>query len=269
MKTPAGWVNRITTDIRISILICTRLPLGFSAVIASGGIARASWALPVAGMLVGAAGAFVFWGACKLGLPPPLAAGLTLAATLVATGCLHEDGLADTADGFGGGQDRARKLEIMRDSRLGTYGACALAMSLLLRWAALAALAAPAPAAAALIAAHTAARAALPAFMRLVPPARTDGLSAQAGQPAAPTAGVAALIGIVVLTLMLGLPAAVIGLVLAALAGFLAARLSVRQIGGQTGDVLGALEQVIEIVILLAAVAKPGILPGISPGIRP
>ena len=65
-----------------------------------------------------------------------LAAALALAATLAVTGCLHEDGLADTADGFGGGRYRERKLDIMRDSRLGTYGACALMMSLILRWTA-------------------------------------------------------------------------------------------------------------------------------------
>src|SRR5262249_56590715 len=104
-------------------------------------------------------------------LPSTLAAALALLATLLITGCLHEDGLADTADGLGGGSDRARKLEIMRDSRLGTYGACALMMSLLLRWAALAAIASPVAVTSSLIAAHASARAALPAIMRFVPPA--------------------------------------------------------------------------------------------------
>src|SRR5262249_4655986 len=147
-------------------------------------LVRASWALPVAGALVGAAGAWTFWIASELRLPPALAAALALVATLLMTGSLHEDGLADTADGFGGGWDRARKLEIMRDSRFGPYGVWALVMSLRLRWAALAALANPVPAAPALIAAHVGARAALPAFMHVVPPARTEGLSARAGQPA-------------------------------------------------------------------------------------
>jgi adenosylcobinamide-GDP ribazoletransferase len=132
-------------------------------------------------------------------------------------------------------------------------------MSLLLRWAALAVLADPALAGAALTAAHAAARAALPAFMHLVPPARGDGLSARAGQPAASSVLIATLIGVVTLTFMLGLAAAAIGIILVVLAGFLMARLSLRQIGGQTGDVLGALEQVMEIVILLVAVATRGI----------
>ena len=186
------------------------------------------------------------------------AAALALAATLVATGCLHEDGLADTADGFGGGGERERKLEIMRDSRLGTYGACALVMSLLLRWAAISAIASPIAVAAALIAAHVTARAALPAFMRFVPPARFDGLSAGAGQPALRSAGLAALLGVLTLGIALGLSTTMFGLVLATSAGFFMAWLSVRQIGGQTGDVLGALEQIIEVVILLTALAMSG-----------
>jgi adenosylcobinamide-GDP ribazoletransferase len=256
MKTQEGWAHRIATDIRVSLLVCTRLPAASSAPMESHNVALASWALPVAGVLVGAAGAAVFWGASELRLPPAIAAALALAATLLATGCLHEDGLADTADGFGGGWDRVRKLEIMRDSRLGTYGVCALAMSLLLRWAALAAFASPGRAAAALIAAHVAARAALPAFMHAVPPARADGLSVEAGRPSLPAAVMAGLIAVLTLALTLGLPAMAIGLVLATSAAFLMACLCLRQIGGQTGDVLGALEQVIEILILLTAVAK-------------
>jgi adenosylcobinamide-GDP ribazoletransferase len=261
----SAWVIDLARDIRIGILICTRLPLGSPAGIESVDLVRASWALPVAGALVGAAGAWAFWIASELRLPPTLAAALALVATLLLTGGLHEDGLADTADGFGGGWDRARKLEIMRDSSLGTYGACALVMSLLLRWAALADFASPAPAASALIAAHVAARAALPAFMHVVPPARTEGLSARAGQPALWPAAVAALIGVVALALMLGGPAMVIGLVLATSAGFLMAWLCLWQIGGQTGDVLGALEQVIETVILLTAVAMLGTVSGLRP----
>ncbi|RWP27249.1 MAG: adenosylcobinamide-GDP ribazoletransferase, partial [Mesorhizobium sp.] len=69
-----------------------------------------------------------------LGLAAGPAAALTLAATLLATGCMHEDGLSDVADGFGGGRTREKKLEIMHDSRIGAYGACALALSLLIRW---------------------------------------------------------------------------------------------------------------------------------------
>ena len=254
MTTPGEWPSGLATDLKISILFCTRLPLPHLAPIQKGDVARASWAFPVAGALVGGIGALAYAGASGVGLPPTLAAALALAATLVTTGCLHEDGLADTADGFGGGRSRERKLDIMRDSRLGTYGVCALMMSLVLRWAAVAAIASPMPVALALIAAHASARAALPAFMRFVPPARPDGLSAQAGPPTPRCVTVAALLGVVALGI-LGLAATMIGLVVAASAWLFMAWLSVRQIGGQTGDVLGALEQIIEIAILLTAVA--------------
>jgi adenosylcobinamide-GDP ribazoletransferase len=255
MMTSYGWTSGLATDLKISILFFTRLPLRHSAPIDSGDVARAAWAFPIAGALVGCVGALTYGMALEVGLPPMTAAALALAATLLVTGCLHEDGLADAADGFGGGQHRERKLDIMRDSRLGTYGVCALVMSLVLRWTAVAAIASPVPVALALTAAHAAARAALPAFMRFVPLARPNGLSAQAGRPPPRRVAVAVLLGVLTLGLSLGFAATMIGLVLAASASLFMAWLSMRQIGGQTGDVLGALEQIIEIVILLTAVA--------------
>jgi adenosylcobinamide-GDP ribazoletransferase len=246
---------RFATDLKVIMTFATRLPLVQTAPAEGGNIARASWAFPVVGALLGSASALVYWAAFRIGLPPAPAAALALATTLAATGCLHEDGLADAADGFGGSGDRARKLEIMRDSRLGTYGACALAMALLLRWSTLAAIADPGSVAMALVAAHGAARATLPAFMRFVPPARRDGLSAGAGRPPPQCVGAAALLGVAMLGLGLGLVAAAAALVLLAAVALVMARLTMSQIGGQTGDVLGALEQVGEIVILLTAAA--------------
>jgi len=253
MTTPGASLLGLATDLKISILFCTRLPLAHSAAIEGHELARASWALPVAGALVGGVGASIYWFAVRLGLPAQIAAALALAATLVATGCLHEDGLADCSDGFGGGKNREHKLTIMRDSRLGTFGACALVLSLMLRWAALASIAGPSSVALALIAAHAAARAPLQAFMRFVPPARTDGLSAHAGRPPWPSTLAAGLLGALALALCLGPIAAAIAILLLSSAGILMAWLSVQQIGGQTGDVLGALEQINEILILLVA----------------
>ena len=178
---------------------------------------------------------------------------MSLVATLVVTGCLHEDGLADTADGFGGGATRERKLEIMRDSRIGTYGVCALTMSILIRAGALASLADPRTVVFALIAAHGAARATLPLFMALLPPARSDGLSHAAGRPAQDRLLIAGALGVLILAIFLGPLPGLAALVLLAAAVGMMAWLSSAQIGGQTGDVLGALEQVGEIVILLVA----------------
>src|SRR5208282_733244 len=125
----------------------------------------------------------------------------------------HEDGLADTADGFGGGKTREQKLDIMRDSRIGTYGVCALALSILLRASALASLADPALVAWALIAAHAAARAAMPLLMFSVPPARSDGLSFDVGRPDGARAAVAAAVGILALVVGLGFLRAVAAVV--------------------------------------------------------
>ncbi|WP_338320010.1 adenosylcobinamide-GDP ribazoletransferase, partial [Bradyrhizobium ottawaense] len=129
-------------------------------------------------------------------------------------GALHEDGLADTADGLGGGRTRERKLEIMRDSRIGTYGVCALILSFGLRWSALAAIADPLLVAFALCAAHAAARAGVPAFMSLVPPARPDGLSASAGSPPGRSVAIAFALGTLALALALGPGKALVGLIL-------------------------------------------------------
>ncbi len=255
MTMPRAGPMGLATDLKIGILFCTRLPLPHKAPIESRDVARAGWTFPVVGALLGAAGALVYAGAFQLGLAPAPAAALAVAATLVVTGCLHEDGLADTADGFGGGRDRAHKLDIMRDSRLGTYGTCALAMSLLLRWSALASIAAPAAVAVALIAAHAAARAPLPGIMRFVAPARHDGLSWRAGRPSPECAAAATVLGTVVLWLALGAAATIIGAALLAIACVFVAWVSLRQIGGVTGDVLGALEQLGEIAILLVAAA--------------
>ncbi len=99
---------------------------------------RAVRMLPVAGGLVGALAAIAMAAASGLGLPPPLAAPLAICSLVLLGGAMHEDGLADCADGFSGGTTRERKLEIMRDSRIGTFGAVALVLSLYLRAASLA-----------------------------------------------------------------------------------------------------------------------------------
>ena len=216
------------------------------------------WA-PLAGASVGAGGAVVLTLASDLGFPAFVAAALALLATVLIGGGLHEDGLADLADGFGGGTTRDRKLEIMRDSRLGSYGALAIGFSLLLRTACLSSLAergGPALAAAALIGAGAASRGFGLMPMALLPPARPDGLGHGAGRfPASvfPTAaGLAIAIGLVVPVIGgAGWSRAALALGLAALAAGWTTRLARRQIGGQTGDVAGACQQLCEVALLL------------------
>jgi len=249
-------MSRLVADIAICTGFYTRLWVP-EALVVGGDFARAQWAAPVAGALVGAFGAAGYAASHAAGLPPTVAAALVLATTMLVTGCLHEDGLADMADGLGGGRTRERKLEIMRDSRIGTFGGCALLMSILLRWAAIVALAEPPLVAAALIGAHAAARSVIPAFMRWTPLARAEGLSAAAGVPTVAASTVAIVLGM--LSLLLLRPTVFLSAAVLLLAWVtILRRLALRQIGGQTGDVLGGLEQGAEIIVLLVAVAAVG-----------
>jgi adenosylcobinamide-GDP ribazoletransferase len=245
----------LTTELRTGLAFLTRLPLADTAPASGASVVRASWTFPIIGVLIGLIGALAYWLAASIGLYPFVSGTLAVLATVLVTGCLHEDGLADTVDGFGGGESPARKLEIMRDSGIGAYGTSALVLSLMLRAGAIATLAGPALVVSALIAAHAGSRAAMPMFMLLVPPARQDGLSAGAGTPPPRAALLAALIGVIVLVLCLGFGGMLVALLLVGAAIFLMAWLCMQQIGGQTGDVLGAVEQVSEILILLVAAA--------------
>ncbi|MGA2893399.1 MAG: adenosylcobinamide-GDP ribazoletransferase [Xanthobacteraceae bacterium] len=247
------WLKARAEEITASLVFCTRLPVLRAAPLDGGALAKAAWAFPIAGIVVGLIGAIVYGIAHRVGLTPWPAAALAVAATLLATGCLHEDGLADTADGFGGGKTREQKLEIMRDSRIGTYGVCALVLALLLRIGVLASLPNAHLVVWALLASHTAARAAMPALMFLLPPARSDGLSFNAGHPPGAGVAAAAAIGFVILALCLHPGRGFLALICLGIVVLLTTWLSSQQIEGQTGDVLGALEQVGEIVVLLVA----------------
>lgn len=221
-------------------------------------VSRMARVLPLAGLIIALPAAVVVMIAHGLGLPAVIVSGLALVALMMTTGAFHEDGLADTADGFGGGAERARKLEIMKDSRIGTYGGVALILSLGLRWAALAILIERSSfgAAGLLIAAAALSRplGLMPLFA--LPPARTDGAASAAGRPTT-DAFVTALGGGAAVALLFGVPQAGLHVVLAAsvvaAAGALAVTtLSRAQIGGQTGDVAGAAQQLAEIGFLLA-----------------
>jgi adenosylcobinamide-GDP ribazoletransferase len=253
MNLDQAWLKARADDLAASLLFLTRLRL--RGAMPAGGVAitRAAWAFPIVGVLVGLIGALVYVVADRIGLPAWPAAALAVAATMAVTGCLHEDGLADTIDGFGGGGTRDRKLEIMRDSRIGVYGVAALTLSILLRVSALASLGAPSRVALALIAAHGAARAVVPVFMFLLAPARSDGLSASIGQPPWESVAVAAGLGVLILVLCLGGALGLAALISLGIAAALLAWLTLVQIGGQTGDVLGAVEQTSEIIVFLVA----------------
>jgi adenosylcobinamide-GDP ribazoletransferase len=242
-------------EFAIATAVLTRLPVGVAPP-ADGAIAAAGWAFPLVGAGIGGLTALAFLAAELLGCGTAPAALLAVAAGIAVTGAFHEDGLADTADGFGGGKSRDDKLAIMRDSHHGTFGIIALVLSIGLRAAALGTIGEPIRAGLALIAAHAASRGALPLLMRTLAPARADGLGAAAGRPSRTVAIVAAAVGAMLALALLGPRTGAIALVLSGAALALSAMLAHRQIGGYTGDVLGFFQQIGEIVMLLAAVAR-------------
>jgi adenosylcobinamide-GDP ribazoletransferase len=235
--------------------LLTRLPVAAPET-ENASIAEASWAFPAVGAGIGMIAAVTFFVASSIGLGAWPAALLAVLVTVVVTGALHEDGLADTVDGFGGGRDRDAKLAIMRDSRHGTYAILALVFSVGLRAGTLVAIGSPIEAGLALIAAHAASRGALPVIMRWLVPARDDGLGAAAGTPSPAAMLVAMAIGIFVAIGMLGPIRGAVALLLMGVAVAASAELARRQIGGYTGDTLGAFQQIGEIVMLLAAAAR-------------
>lgn len=215
-------------------------------------------AYPVAGLLVAAPGAVLLLIVEPAGASALLAASVAVLATIALTGALHEDGLADTADGFGGGADTERRLAIMKDSAIGAYGVIAVAASLLLRVVAIASLldATSAVAAAlAFMAAHALARAAMVWHWWQLPPARPDGVAAAAGRPARAARNLALGAALLVLLLAVAIPigfgAAAIGALFVIGVGIGFARLSRRMIGGHTGDTIGACEQLSEAALLI------------------
>jgi adenosylcobinamide-GDP ribazoletransferase len=242
-------------DLRTAVAFLTRVPMPHPDGPTPPNFARAHRVFPLVGAMIGAVVGLVYLGLLAIGLPSLGAAALALGASAVFTGALHEDALADVADGFGGGRDKAAKLKIMRDSRLGTYGALILLVSFIAKLSALTAL----PTAAVLpglIACHAMARGMLPVMAMTMLYARKEGLAATAGRPDRPTAAVAIALALVIALLALPWTEA-LGAALVAAAGAAGmAILAQRQIGGQTGDVLGGAEQVGETAILILLAAR-------------
>ncbi len=259
---PGAW----WADLKVALALLTRLPMAPRGDAEAPDIARAGRVMPLAGALIGLVGAVAFWLSAALGLPPLVSGLVAVAATILFTGAFHEDGLADTADGLGAVAERARRLEIMRDSRTGTYGALALILSVGLRAAALAAIAlagagagpgaGAGAVAVALISAHALARALLPAVMAWTPLARSDGLAAEAGRPAPAQAWFALGLGALTALILLDFGTAVAAMAAAGLAAGALVLLARARIGGYTGDVLGAIEQIGEVAVLLAVAAS-------------
>jgi adenosylcobinamide-GDP ribazoletransferase len=237
-----------------AVAFFTRIPVATSAA-DEWPLADAAWAFPLVGAGIGAVAAVVFLSAQLARLGDWPSALLAVLVALLLTGALHEDGLADAADGIFGGGDRDRRLAIMRDSRHGTFAVLALVLSVGLRAAALAQIGSVVFAGLALVAAHAISRALLPVAMWRLPPAREQGLGVEAGRPRPPMIIAGLLIALAIGAAALGPLHGLIAMAAAALTVGAAGALARRRIGGYTGDVLGAFQQIAEVTILLAALA--------------
>lgn len=249
-------------DVALAITFLTRLPLPLNYG-RGRSLSQASWAFPFAGILSGGVGGSILLGGLLIGIPDLIAVLLGLAAATLVTGALHEDGLADVADGFGGGVSRDKKLEIMHDSRIGSYGVLALVFCVGLRVAALTMIAGqggPQFVFATFLASGVLSRGLLPVLMAALPNARSDGLSHGAGRPSAPAAMAALVFGVIGAGGVFH-PDCLVAVypgVAAGAAVFAFAIIARRQIGGQTGDVIGAAQQVGETAFLVTLTVVMG-----------
>lgn len=236
-------------DIYVSVVFLSRLPAPGWPEAAGRKLSTCMWAFPVAGVLVATVAGVVYAVCDALGVPAFISALFAVSALVIVTGGLHEDGLSDLADGVWGGADPDKRLAIMSDSRVGAFGAIALIVSVTGRAAALAAIGQPLFVLGALVATAAVSRAVMPAVMTFGTPAKTDGLGATAGTPAASVWGSALLLAAAISAI--AAPAGWFACIIAAAAGAaLVSWFARRNLGGYTGDVLGAAQQVAELLAL-------------------
>ena len=243
-------------DLKVAALFLTSFPVHLDGSVTMRDLAGSVYAFPLVGAAVGLLGGLAFSAAAWLGLPSLPAALLAIVAMILATGALHEDGLADTADGLSAGANRERALKIMGDSRIGSFGTLALIVSLLARLMVLAPIWEPKVAAALLVASGMASRALMGVVMLLQPSAKATGLVAAAGRPEPVRVMIGAFIAIAGSVALLPLPTAMTALVAAAVVSLLLATWLGRRLGGCTGDTLGAVQQAAEIAFLFAFVSR-------------
>lgn len=250
------------TDLVRSIAFLSRLPVPSRFFVGhDGSVSRACRSFPLAGAIIMLAPALLLWlgtGQEHLAL---LVVFLSLALASLLTGGLHEDGLADSADGLFGGRDREHALTIMKDSRIGSFGVIALIASFGIRSAALAALLAVhggAIAFTAVIAAAAFSRALMVWHWAHIPPARTGGTAVAMGQPQQSAVHVALAIGLALSALLLfagvAFGAIITALLAAAAAAFFFSNYVSQKLGGHTGDTIGATQQITEMALLAALV---------------
>ena len=249
-----NWIGIRLAELQLAFMLLTRLPAG-TLTSHLPELAHARWAFPIVGCIVGGIIAASYIILSLLLLPSFAAAILAITAGLFSTGAIHEDGLADCADGFGGGENREKKLAIMRDSAIGSYGTLSLIIIMGLRISLLSMLPAKLEIVTPIIICAVISRYAMVGYLCLLPAARQDGLGNQASGNQTSGDNISALL----LAGLIALPAFVIGafgliyvIIAIVSVALIWGVIAKYQLGGQTGDVLGAVAQVVEIVALAA-----------------
>lgn len=257
---------RPVAELLVALRFLTRLPVPFVRTLDAPPLDAAMTMFPLAGAIIGALTGTVLILAGFAGLPELLTASLAIAVGLVITGALHEDGLSDVVDGFGGGHTREQRLDIMRDSRIGAYGALALGLLLMARASLYMSFLELPPWGAIILIASAAAfsRALMVDLLWATRPARADGLSVLAGRPTRARTLVALALGGIGAGLggafVLAPAAGAVALIAAGLSLATVRALAMRKVGGQTGDVCGAAQVLSELAMLAvygAAISLP------------
>ena len=255
-------MSRLTEELHIffsAVLFYTRIPVPAWVIHTDAYLSHNPKYFPLIGWIVGSLAAGVYWLAGQL-FSPPVAVVLSMLTSVWVTGAFHEDGLADTCDGFGGGWSQDRVLAIMKDSRLGTYGVIGLSLVLLLKFTALVALPAQLVPAV-LIAGHAVSRFGAVSLRLSLSYVREneDSKAKPIGKaPLAPShAGLAAVFGLLPLFALLDLGYG-LALIPLLLVRWYLSRYFFKRIGGFTGDCLGAAQQVLEVVFYLSVLGLSG-----------
>ena len=257
-RNPRGWPRRRAEELLLAFSLLTRLPVPRLTVRHGVQLPDYLWAFPMVGFVIGHIAAAAFILARLGGAGSNGAAVLAMAASVLATGALHEDGLADFWDGIGGGRTRERKLEIMRDSSIGSYGAVALFLVLAARWSALAGITDLHAGAGVLVLSHTLSRGLLALVPQFGRPARAEGLAAGTANGNLTSALAAIGLSLAAALVLDAGPFALLALVAAVVAIIAIAALATRHLGGYTGDVFGAAEQTAEALVLMVCAVALG-----------
>ena len=247
-------LDRRVGDLLLATQFFTRLPVPIDRDTGERPLAEAAWAFSLVGCIIGVAGGAT--ASLASDLPSYAAALLAVVVMCAVSGGLHEDGLADCADGMWGGVSPQQRITIMRDSKTGVFGVIAIVTVISLKTAAISNLLSVGgglAAALAIVAAASASRGFLPIIMRAFPVAAETGRAVEAGSPTTQDVIVGGIISIFITFTMIGFNTSINGLIVGSLLAGGLGYLAVKRLGGHTGDVLGAQQQILETAILLAA----------------